>query len=100
MPGQQAYKQQMRVVASAGAVVAVVLAAAFALMLGVDRQVRLSSMQRQASLQAQSTHQLLRQRLDSTRRAMTSVHNQMLQIQPVRGSNPLQPPMLEKIPEQ
>ena len=31
MPGQQTYKQQMRVVASAGAVVAVVLAAAFVL---------------------------------------------------------------------
>ncbi|MET3009691.1 EAL domain-containing protein [Stenotrophomonas koreensis] len=100
MPGQQAYKQQMRVVASAGAVVAVVLAAAFALMLGVDRQVRLSSMQRQASLQAQSTHQLLRQRLDSTQRAMTSVHNQMLQLQQVLGSTALQRPLLEQILEQ
>lgn len=97
MPGQQAYRQQMRMVASAGAVVAVVLACAFALMLGVDRQSRLSSMQRQASLQAQSTNRLLEQQFSSATRAMGSVQAQVLQMQQALGNNTLQPALLEQI---
>ncbi|KRG75081.1 hypothetical protein ABB30_12910 [Stenotrophomonas ginsengisoli] len=100
MPGQHAYRQQMRVVASAGAVVALVLACAFALMLGVDRQSRLSLMQRQASLQAQSTQRLLQHQLDTTTRAMTSVQGQLLQLRQALGNNQLQPQVLEQVLEQ
>ena len=100
MPGQHAYRQQMRVVASAGAVVALVLACAFALMLGVDRQSRLSLMQRQANLQAQSTQRLLQHQLDTTTRAMTSVQGQLLQLRQALGNNQLQPQVLEQVLEQ
>lgn len=100
MPGQQAYRQQMRMVASAGAVVAIVLACAFAVMLGVDRQARLSAIQRQASLQAASTHRLLEQQFDSATRAMVSIQAQVMQVQRALGSNQLPQAMQEQILDQ
>src|SRR5690606_29459163 len=96
MPGQQAYRQQMRMVASAGAVVAIVLACAFTVMLGVDRKARLSAIQRQASLQATSTHRLLEQQFNSATRAMVSIQSQVAQV---LGNNQLPPAMQEQILE-
>lgn len=99
MPGQQAYRQQMRMVASAGAVVAIVLACAFTVMLGVDRKARLSAIQRQASLQATSTHRLLEQQFNSATRAMVSIQSQVAQVQQALGNNQLPPAMQEQILE-
>ena len=100
MPGQQAYQQQMRMVATAGAVIALLLAFIFVLILGMDRQSRLAAMQQQTSLHAQATHRLLLQQLDSVTRSMTSIQAQTLQMQQMLGSNQLPAQVLERILEQ
>lgn len=91
MPAQQAYRHQIRMIASAGAVVALVLACAFALMLAVDRNARLASAERHASLQAESTQRLLHRHLGSAERALVSVQALLQQLQQVLGSNELRP---------
>lgn len=93
--GQQAYKQQVRMIASAGTVVAVVLACAFALMLSVDRSSRLDTARRYASLHAESTQRLLHAHLHSAERAMASVQAHLQQLQQALGPNEVSGELLQ-----
>ena len=82
-------------IASAGTVVALVLACAFALMLVVDRNARLASAERQARLQAESTQRLLHRHMTSAERAMISVQAHLQQLQQALGSSEVGPQLLE-----
>ena len=91
--GEQAYRQQIRSIISAGVAIAVVLVAAFVLMLLVDRNARLELAQRQAVIQADATERLLLARVDGYGRAMEAVrlHTQQMR-QALDGAN--EPPSL------
>lgn len=87
MPGRHDYRQQVRMIASAGTVVAIVLAFAFALMLSVDRSSRLESAARQTRLLSESTLRLLHSHMHGAERAMAAVQAHLHQLQQALGSN-------------
>lgn len=93
--GQEAYRQQVRGLVATGLAVGLVLALAFALMLGVDRNARMHLAQRQAMIQADAAQRLLQARVVSYGRAMGAVRLHLSQLQDAAGDGGLRSDLLE-----